>query len=358
MDFVAIDFETANEQSSSACQLGAVVVRGGEEVASHCWWIRPRPMRFSSHNIAVHGITPGQVAGEAEFGELWSDMWDVLGDQILVAHNAGFDMGVLRSCLQLHQLPIPDMEFTCTRAIARKAWPNHSGFGLRAIADRLGISFRHHDALEDARACARILLAAGDKWGEPSLAELEQRLRVSRGRAGAWGCGGPRQLDKRSQTGGWTRSAYSRGKRSDGAGVYQRRLPLRGDAASGPVGVTQEQLAAWTEKARQVGSFEEKSVVFTGLLTRMERTDAERLTVAAGGKVGSSVSRQTQCVIVGKPDARTLRAGRSISTKEQRAMQLRDDGCNIVVLTEDVWFDRLLGADLPTEDPVAARQVE
>lgn len=347
MDFVAIDFETANEQSSSACQLGAVVVRGGEEVASHCWWIRPRPMRFSSHNIAVHGIRPSQVSNEAEFGDLWSEIWEVLCNQVLVAHNAGFDMGVLRACLQQHRLPIPDIQFTCTRAIARQAWPNHSGFGLRAIADRLGICFRHHDALEDARACAQILIEAGRKWGEPSLDALESRLRVSRGRAGEWGCGGPRQLDRRNQGSGWTRASYSRGYQGGGV-VYQRRLKLSGDAAANSVGATKEQLLEWTKKATENHCYAGQSVVFTGQLTRMERTDAEHLTRAAGGRVCSSVSRQTRVVVVGQPDARTLRAGRTISTKEERAKQLKAEGCDIVVLTEEAWFERLVGIAQPT----------
>lgn len=354
MDFVAIDFETANEQSSSACQLGAVVVSRGQVVDSHCWLIRPRPLRFSSHCIAVHGIHPSQVADQPEFGELWSEIRETLSGAVLVAHNAGFDMNVLRSCLQLYNFPVPDMQFTCTRSIARQAWPNHSGFGLRAIADRLGIQFRHHDALEDARACAKILLAAAERWGEPTLEKLEKRLCLSRGRAGEWGCGGPRRTDVRRSTGSWTRTSYSRGYRPRSLNgedhakgtVYQQRLKLGGDAAvASPA--SREQLEQWRQNAKQRAAFNDQKVVITGLLTKMEREDAEQMVTAAGGQVCTTVSRRTNFLVIGKPDQRTLRAGRTVSTKEEKAKQLQAEGCKIQVLKEDAFLLKLFGLSQP-----------
>ena len=347
MEFVAIDFETANEQSSSACQLGAVVVRGGVVVDSHCWWIRPRPLRFSSQNIAIHGITPRQVAEEGEFCDLWEEIWQVLRGSVLVAHNAGFDIGVLRACLQMHQLSIPDLQFTCTRAVARQAWPNHSGFGLRAIADRLGIQFQHHDALEDSMACAHILLAAAEKVGEESLEGLEQRLRLCRGRAGEWGCGVPRTTDQR-RTGGRARSGWSRSANgSHLAGdtkVYQRRLNLRGVAGGSSVSTpcAAETFHAWADAASEAKSFSGCNIVFTGILAKMEREQAEQLVVMSGGRCTTSVSKRTDVVVVGAIDARTRQAGRSISTKEERAKQLQSEGQAIRIVTEEEWLALLM----------------
>ena len=356
MDFAAIDFETANEESSSACQLGVVIVRGGREVASRCWMIRPRPMRFSPHCIAVHGITPGQVAGEAEFRELWDEIWQTLSGNVLVAHNAGFDLAVLRSCLRQNELAIPDMQFTCTRSIARQAWPNHSGFGLRAIADRLGIEFRHHDALEDARACAEVLLAAADKWGESSLEKLEKRLHLSRGRAGEWGCGGPRRTDIKRTDYGWSRASYSRGRnRGDRYGksqsyVYQQRLAFHAGSWDVTAAASNDQqavkdLSNWQQQARELAGFTGKKVVLTGHLTKLDRELAESLIEMAGGKVCSGVSRKTDVLVVGKPDERTLKAGRTVSTKEEKAKQLKQEGCNILVMDELAFMSQLLGKE-------------
>lgn len=187
MDFTAIDFETANHGRHSACQLAAVKVRGGQIVDQHCWLIRPRPFDFSPMNIAVHGIRPEAVAGEPEFGQCWSSIFPQLDGECLIAHNAPFDIGVLRACLQFHELPIPELQFSCTRLISRNAWPGRDGYGLKPLASWLGVRFRHHDALEDSIACAKILLAAAESTNTESIEAMEERLSLRRGTAGEWG---------------------------------------------------------------------------------------------------------------------------------------------------------------------------
>ncbi len=329
MDFTAIDFETANEQPDSACQLGAVVVRGGELVERHCWMIRPQPFRFSGHNIAIHGITPDQVHCEPEFGDLWKSIWDALAGQVLVAHNARFDLGVLKACLQRYRISMPDVEFSCTRVVSRAAWPGEQGYGLRAIADRLGITFQHHDALEDAACCAKVLLAAADTHRAHSLESLERRLKVTRGRAGEWGCGGPRGLDSRYE-------GPRLGRRNQSSRIYQQRLRLRGtaDDLRAETIASPQRLQAWQENARLISPLSAQVVAMTGLFTTIDRDEAEQLVVAAGGVNGKSVTKQTTMLVVGTPDARTLRAGRNRSSKESRAEQLRSDGQAIRILDE------------------------
>ncbi len=185
MDFTAIDFETANYQRESACQLAAVRVESGQVVDRQVWLIRPRPFFFSYRNIAIHGIEPHQVEDEPEFGELWPRISHHFDSTCLVAHNAPFDIGVLVACLKAHSLCVPEFQFTCTRMISRAVWPGQSGYGLKRIADSLGIQFKHHDALEDAEACARILLAAAGKSATANLEELESQYRLHRGQANA-----------------------------------------------------------------------------------------------------------------------------------------------------------------------------
>ena len=202
MDFTAIDFETASHRRDSACQLAAVVVRGGEIVASESWLIRPVPLYFSASNIRIHGITPERVAGEPAFGECWPEIASRLGDDCLVAHNAGFDIGVLLACLRAHRQTIPELGFACTRAIARRVWPGRRGYGLKPLSDWLGTRFRHHDALEDSIACAKILLAAGIAKDARDVASLESACGLSRGRAGPWGYQGPAARGGRPSRGG------------------------------------------------------------------------------------------------------------------------------------------------------------
>jgi DNA polymerase-3 subunit epsilon len=185
MDFIAIDFETANQRRDSACQLAAVVVRQGKIVEKRQWLIKPRPFFFSPWNIEIHGIRPENVADEPEFGEVWPTMAPYLQTDCLVAHNAPFDISVLLECLRTHGHRVPDLAFTCTRLIARAAWPGRQGYGLKPIANWLGVDFRHHDALEDSIACAKILLAAAVTAQAASLEELESKLKLSRGFANA-----------------------------------------------------------------------------------------------------------------------------------------------------------------------------
>lgn len=190
-DFTAIDFETASRRDDSACQLGMVKVRSGRVVDQACWLIRPKPLYFHHTNIQIHGITPQQVQQEPEFGELWPEIAARIGDDCLVAHNAAFDLRVLIASLKTHRQAVPELLYTCTRAIARRTWPHHRRYGLKPLSEWLGIRFRHHDALEDAMACAKILLAAGIDREADSLSDLEKRLRLKRGHAGAWGMRSP-----------------------------------------------------------------------------------------------------------------------------------------------------------------------
>jgi DNA polymerase-3 subunit epsilon len=190
-NFTAIDFETASRREDSACQLGLVIVREGRVVDQACWLIRPRPLYFHRANVEIHGITAAQVRDQPEFAELWPEISAKIGDDCLVAHNASFDLRVLLSTLSSQGQTIPEFSFTCTRAIAKRTWRQHQRYGLKPLSDWLGIRFQHHDALEDAQACAKILLAAGIDREASTLEDLEKRLRLRRGKAGPWGLRGP-----------------------------------------------------------------------------------------------------------------------------------------------------------------------
>ena len=164
-NFTAIDFETANRRPDSACQLGAVVVRDGEIVDQRMWMIRPDPFFFSAGNIRIHGIRPADVDNEPDFAALWDELRPYVTDDCLIAHNAGFDINVLVSCLKRHRLDVPELQFNCTRLIAKLAWPSRPRYGLKPLSNWLGVEFKHHDALEDSIACARLLARGGNLEG-------------------------------------------------------------------------------------------------------------------------------------------------------------------------------------------------
>ena len=160
MTVLALDFETANERRDSACAVGLAWIADGRVVRRESHLIRPPEMRFAPGNIRVHGILPANVAGEPAFGAVMAPYLDDLANGLILAHNASFDIGVLRAGLARAALPVPALSYLCTVQVARRVFPAPEGCGLGKVARRLGIRFEHHDAGEDAYACAEIALAA------------------------------------------------------------------------------------------------------------------------------------------------------------------------------------------------------
>lgn len=165
-DFVALDFETADGGRDSACAVGLVKVAGGRIVERVARLIRPPRRNFWF--TYLHGISWEDVAGEPTFGELWPGLATMLsGARFIAAHNAPFDRSVLRACCAAAGLDLPEPPFVCTVQLARRAWGLPSN-KLSAVCRHLGIELDHHQALADAEACARIVLAAAEA-GAPVL---------------------------------------------------------------------------------------------------------------------------------------------------------------------------------------------
>jgi DNA polymerase-3 subunit epsilon len=157
--FTAFDFETANSQSHSACQLGVAVVNNGRIVEEKSWFIRP-PDKFFTFTY-LHGITYAMVKERPTFGELWPEIGPYLTGKIIAAHNADFDIGVLSSILAHYGLCVPVFHVIDSLTTARSAWPGLPNHKLSTVAAHLNIPLNHHEAASDARACAEIVLRAG-----------------------------------------------------------------------------------------------------------------------------------------------------------------------------------------------------
>ncbi len=156
--FVALDFETADHGRDSACAIGLVRVENSRIVERVHYLIRPpRPQILFTH---IHGICWSDVVDQPEFGSLWQHIAPVLeGVDFLAAHNAQFDQGVLYACCDAHRITRPSHPFVCTVQLARKTWKLYPT-KLPNVCEYLGIDLNHHQALSDAEACARIVLAS------------------------------------------------------------------------------------------------------------------------------------------------------------------------------------------------------
>ncbi len=169
VNFVAIDFETADYGPDSACAVALVRVEDGRIADRACRLIRPPRREFVFSYI--HGITWTDVAGEPTFREVWPGLSRLLsGAQFLAAHNAPFDAGVLRACCAAAGLRPPRLGFECTVRLARAVWgifPTK----LPDVCRHLRIPLRHHDAASDAEACARIVIAAREDGARQDAAQ-------------------------------------------------------------------------------------------------------------------------------------------------------------------------------------------
>ena len=178
---LAIDFETANERRDSPCAVGLAWIEDGRVVRRESRLIRPAEMRFSPGNIRVHGIRPRDVERAPSFTEAMAPFLPEIAGSLVLAHNASFDVGVLAATLRAYGLAQPAYTSLCTVQLARRHWPGEGGQGqgtyrLSSLAARVGVTFRHHDAGEDAYACAEIALAALRETGAADIADLARGL--------------------------------------------------------------------------------------------------------------------------------------------------------------------------------------
>ena len=160
MNFVALDFETANHRRDSVCEIGIAVVAEGAISESRSWLVRPRQNWFHAMNTRIHGIDANRVAHEPEFDSVWEEAKRYFENANLVAHNASFDMGVLRYVLAQYDLAPPLITYSCSLAVARRAWKGLPSYGLKALAKHFNIPLNHHSAEPDAIASALIMLRA------------------------------------------------------------------------------------------------------------------------------------------------------------------------------------------------------
>jgi DNA polymerase-3 subunit epsilon len=179
LDFTAIDFETANGSPASPCAVGLVRVRDGKIQESLSTLFQPPfPNNwFHEGNIRVHGIHPEDVIDAPNWEDVLPDLLLFTEGLPFVAHNASFDMGVLRASAEAVSFDLPDLSYACSLLMARRTYALES-YRLNAVAYAIGHEeFNHHDALADADACARIVIHMAGRHEAETMEELLKATR-------------------------------------------------------------------------------------------------------------------------------------------------------------------------------------
>jgi len=162
--FTAIDFETATWSPSSICQIGLVRVENAKITNTIKRLVRPPKNEYYHKNIEVHDIKPIDTLKAPSFDHIWIEVKHLIENQVLVAHNANFDVNCLRSTLSFYDIVQPDFEIRCTKIIYRR--------GLAYLSKKYKIPLKHHDALSDANACAQLYLKHLKRQALPKAGSL------------------------------------------------------------------------------------------------------------------------------------------------------------------------------------------
>ncbi|WP_214226187.1 exonuclease domain-containing protein [Pedobacter sp. B4-66] len=250
--FIAIDFETANENRNSICQVAIAIVENNVVIDSKDWLIRPKELRFSPINVYKHGITLDHVKHSAEFPEIWQEIKPLINGNIVIAHNASFDMYVLRDVLQLYALELPQFNFWCTYLAAKQKLQLAKNT-LPSVCLHYGINLsNHHNARYDAIACAEIAIKLGTPFKLRNFPiEIEPTKDFSN----------PFKI-----------------KKADLSGIEIYDLS--------------ENLSQQT--------FFGKNVVVTGTFNEISRSKAEEYVIRMGAKLASSINSKTSLLVMGE----------------------------------------------------------
>ena len=160
MGFVAIDVETANADLASICQIGAARFVDGALAEEWKTYVDPEDY-FDEINVSIHGIDEAVVRGAPTFPNAAATLNQFLSGHVAVSHTH-FDRVALGQAATRHNIVPPSCTWLDSARVARRAWSEFasSGYGLSNVCKTLGYQFKHHDALEDAKAAGHILLAA------------------------------------------------------------------------------------------------------------------------------------------------------------------------------------------------------
>ena len=278
-EFVAIDFETATSSRCSACSLGIVKIMDDVIHSEHVWLIQPPENEYNPINSSIHGINSSKTLDSPNITNFHQEIYDLIHDKIVIAHNMSFDLSVLKQSFEYYNLPVPiPSEVFCTMNISKRIF--NIG-GLKDVCSKFDIELNHHEALSDARACAMVFVKLQEQ-GIELQPKKEPRIRPSR------------------------QGSFS------------------GDVLVAP---------NLDEVSDKETVFYNKKVVITGVFSRyVVRRDLGELVKTYGGDIQSSISKNTNIVIAGDGFG---------PSKMQKVQKLQDSGVDIMLMFQDDLYDYL-----------------
>jgi len=290
LDFVSIDFETANFDRGSVCAVGVTDVVDGRIVSTESWFVMP-PTGLDFTNTYIHGIGPSHVAGAPSWEWTLQRLAAIAGARPLVAYSP-FDKGVYNAANKLTEMEPNGLIFLDALALVR-VHVKLDGYRLSKVADYFDLpEFTHHEAGADSLACAQITLRIAEERGVTSTTEL------------------------------WEIAENAKKARTR-VRTYEKAAPLPIASADADPG----------------HPLFGEVVCFSGDLDSHTRSAAQGIVASFGATVSAGVTKKTSLVVMGGFDPATLRQGATLSNKVQKAMELAIKGQGIEVITEQTFLE-------------------
>ncbi|NOQ26987.1 MAG: hypothetical protein GQ564_16625 [Bacteroidales bacterium] len=275
MNFTVIDIETAKNDRWSICRIGLIKVVNSEFTEEISYLIKPPNNEYSAWNSNIHGISADDTKDSLIFPEVWNKIKPYIQNQYIVAHNTSFNLDCLTKALKLYDIEVPKFDCCCTYKL--------TGGRLDEVCRAFNIEIENsHDALSDARACAKIFLKFLNKKEKDICKEKRQKKSLSN----------------------------------------TNQDPERNN----------NELKPELDNSQPQNPFNNKKVVFLGVLQKIKREKAAQLLKNLGANIGSGVTKKTNFAISGKSPG---------PSKMEKIEKYNSEGSEIELIYEEEFLEML-----------------
>ena len=174
-EFVVFDIETTglNSHTNKIIEIGAVKIKAGRIIDRYSQLINPG-ISIPYHITEITSITNEQVANQPKIDEVIGKFVEFIGDAVLVAHNAPFDMGFIKRDIKEYLNIDLENSVIDTLQMARDLFPDFKKYGLGDLNKSLGLALeKHHRAVDDSQATANMFIIFLEKYKEKGIEYLK-----------------------------------------------------------------------------------------------------------------------------------------------------------------------------------------
>ena len=366
-NYVVLDIENPNTKADSICSIAFIQVKDGNIIDKKYLLINPED-RFDDINMRVNKITPNMVKDAITFDVFWKDNKDIIENSIIIGHAVKYDLSVISKTLMKYNIALPTLKVVCTQKLAQK-YLDISHYKLDQVCDYLNIDLEHHhNALCDTKASLEIFEYINDKYGLDENDIEDYNYTESRNRSTGMKIvysddtkglqnlkriiesimtDNKIELDEINELNEWLDSntqlignypfdkIYSIVKKVLEDGIvsnneYDELMHVFNDFIN-PIK---------EEKTNDSMNFQDKIFCLTGTFNSGSKDSIEEKIIEKGGICGKGVTSKTNYLIVGGSGSDAWKFG-NYGGKVQKAMELKEKGKNIEIISEDDFLKQL-----------------